>query len=259
MYLQTTLHCKTPCKQNYFQIEASSLRLSPLCVLIWPAVNLNFPLILFCRACKYKLDWQIMASGRSARLPPTPQQPQQPVVSSTSLLSTINPAALRHDVSPNNNHPAALSSTVTEYSIQQHNHQQLQQQQQQQQYQQQFNQQNHHHQLPTSNQNQNLILDNNNSSNNPFASQVLDSLSDRERRLIINVLKRDEGMRQRDAARIMWVSSKFGLLLFPCPWLLFKYHFKAQRLSGRADREKGWPRHCASIHCRQIEIRRRRE
>lgn len=34
-------------------------------------------------------------------------------------------------------------------------------------------------------------------------SQVLDSLSDRERQMILEVLSRDEGIRQRDAARIM--------------------------------------------------------
>ena len=34
-------------------------------------------------------------------------------------------------------------------------------------------------------------------------SQVLDSLSDRERQMILEVLHRDEGVRQRDAARIM--------------------------------------------------------
>lgn len=34
-------------------------------------------------------------------------------------------------------------------------------------------------------------------------TQVLDSLSERERQIILNVLSRDEGVRQRDAARIM--------------------------------------------------------
>lgn len=34
-------------------------------------------------------------------------------------------------------------------------------------------------------------------------SQVLDSLSDCERKMIIDVLSRDEGLRQRDATRIM--------------------------------------------------------
>lgn len=34
-------------------------------------------------------------------------------------------------------------------------------------------------------------------------SQVLDSLSDRERQIILDVLNRDEQVRQRDASRIM--------------------------------------------------------
>lgn len=34
-------------------------------------------------------------------------------------------------------------------------------------------------------------------------SQVLDSLSDRERQIIFDVLNRDEEVRQRDSARIM--------------------------------------------------------
>lgn len=34
-------------------------------------------------------------------------------------------------------------------------------------------------------------------------SQVLDSLSDRERQIILEVLNRDEEVRQRDAGRIM--------------------------------------------------------
>lgn len=34
-------------------------------------------------------------------------------------------------------------------------------------------------------------------------SQVLESLSDRERQMILEVLNRDEDVRQRDAARIM--------------------------------------------------------
>lgn len=34
-------------------------------------------------------------------------------------------------------------------------------------------------------------------------SQVLDSLSDRERQIILEVLNRDEQVRQRDASRIM--------------------------------------------------------
>jgi len=34
-------------------------------------------------------------------------------------------------------------------------------------------------------------------------SQVLENLSDKERQMILNVLNRDEGVRQRDAARIM--------------------------------------------------------
>lgn len=36
-------------------------------------------------------------------------------------------------------------------------------------------------------------------------SQVLDSLTDHERSIILDVLSRDESVRQRDAARIMWV------------------------------------------------------
>lgn len=48
------------------------------------------------------------------------------------------------------------------------------------------------------------ILDNDNSAARSFEPElVLDSLSDRERRIIINVLKRDDNVRQRDAARIM--------------------------------------------------------
>lgn len=34
-------------------------------------------------------------------------------------------------------------------------------------------------------------------------SQVLDSLSEREKQMIMDVLSRDEGIRKRDAARIM--------------------------------------------------------
>uniref|UniRef100_A0A1B0DQ28 RabBD domain-containing protein n=1 Tax=Phlebotomus papatasi TaxID=29031 RepID=A0A1B0DQ28_PHLPP len=34
-------------------------------------------------------------------------------------------------------------------------------------------------------------------------SQVLDNLSERERQMILSVLHRDEGIRQREAARIM--------------------------------------------------------
>lgn len=153
-----------------------------------------------------------MASGRSARLPPTPQ-PQQPAATSAStggFLSISEPTARYGDVSPNNNHHPSVVGPLTGTGTNQnqtqygsgfnselHHHYQVQQQQQQQQFQYQQQQQ----QTP-------LILDNNNSEANcPFATQVLDSLTERERRMIINVLKRDENVRQRDAARIMWVKN----------------------------------------------------
>lgn len=43
-------------------------------------------------------------------------------------------------------------------------------------------------------------------------SQVLDSLSEREKQMIMDVLSRDEGIRKRDAARIMYVYLLFFLL-----------------------------------------------
>lgn len=39
-------------------------------------------------------------------------------------------------------------------------------------------------------------------------SQVLENLTDHERSIILDVLSRDESIRQRDAARIMWVIPK---------------------------------------------------
>lgn len=41
-------------------------------------------------------------------------------------------------------------------------------------------------------------------------SQVLDSLSDREKQIILDVLNRDEEVRQRESARIMWVAIFFS-------------------------------------------------
>lgn len=129
-----------------------------------------------------------MASGRSARLPPTPQQgtansaPVQIPPTTATFLSTNSAGTIRYDVSPNNNHPALTSAGS-------------------------------HHQPQQLQHRQDLILDNDNSAAHSFdpelaaaTSQVLDSLSDRERRIIINVLKRDDNVRQRDAARIMWVT-----------------------------------------------------
>lgn len=139
-----------------------------------------------------------MASGRSARLPPTPQQ-QQPHSSAgsstTAFLSTHSAGPVpRYDVSPNNNHhPPTGGVPLTAGHILHH-----QQQQSTQQFQ--------HSPIPG----HTLILDNHNSAAHSLGpelaaatSQVLDSLSDRERRIIINVLKRDDNVRQRDAARIM--------------------------------------------------------
>lgn len=134
-----------------------------------------------------------MASGRSARLPPTPQQQNSSVGSSTTaFLSTHSAGPVpRYDVSPNNNHHPPTGVPLTAGHI-------LHQQQQQ------STQQFQHSPI------QGQILDNHNSAAHSLGpelaaatSQVLDSLSDRERRIIINVLKRDDNVRQRDAARIM--------------------------------------------------------
>lgn len=159
-----------------------------------------------------------MASGRSARLPPTPQQQAAPpptTTLTTTFLTTNSAGSPRiFDVSPNNNHPGSVSVTTTtgqshDMLQQQHqnhpHHPHLHQPYQQQQ---QHVEQHRHH------PGQDIILDNHNSAAHSFGtdlaeatSQVLDCLSDRERRIIINVLKRDDNVRQRDAARIMWVKT----------------------------------------------------
>lgn len=156
-----------------------------------------------------------MASGRSARLPPTPQQQAAPpptTTLTTTFLTTNSAGSPRiFDVSPNNNHPGSVSVTTTTTG---QSHDMLQQQHQNHphhphlhqpyQQQQQHVEQHRHH------PGQDIILDNHNSAAHSFGtdlaeatSQVLDCLSDRERRIIINVLKRDDNVRQRDAARIM--------------------------------------------------------
>lgn len=88
-----------------------------------------------------------MASGRSARLPPTP-----------------TPNVRNSDVGPETGYTATTATTTT---------------------------------IPGSTINAlgpELAV---------ATSQVLDNLSDKERQMILEVLNRDEGVRQRDAARIM--------------------------------------------------------
>lgn len=120
------------------------MNMSLTCFVSWlPFQKLNFS------------PTQVMASGRSARLPPTPQTVQ--------LNTSTN---IRHVEAPINTNSVPYSTSNN---------------------------------VPISENNLNPF-------SNDFAaatSQVLDSLSERERQMIINVLKRDDSVRQRDAARIM--------------------------------------------------------
>ena len=63
------------------------------------------------------------------------------------------------------------------------------------------------HEITTNNNTYTTLQDNSVKALGPdltvSTSQVLDSLSDHERQIILNVLNRDEGVRQHEAARIM--------------------------------------------------------
>lgn len=76
-------------------------------------------------------------------------------------------------------------------------------------------------------------------------SQVLENLSENERKMIIEVLNRDDSVRQRDATRIMWVPrtttvNKFYLLNLyfyscVCGGGMMKFHRKTKAISGQTS------------------------
>lgn len=144
-----------------------------------------------------------MSSGRSARLPPTPNASNNKQWLPNSQTNTSTASAIGNLNEPNSNNLLYQYNNTTSVAanMSHHHHQ-------------------HRHQMATTGIADNTpgvisttdaahdivpgqTMDTMGSDFSVATSKVLESLSENERKMIIEVLNRDENIRQRDATRIM--------------------------------------------------------